>query len=221
MLTKEDQKHWRPQPEVLAYVSSLIADGAKVLEIGPGQIPFSKATHFIDINPGENRIRCDVQFEPLPFEDKSFDFIYTRHTIEDLIWPFPCLKEMSRVGKAGYIETPSPLAECVRGIDGNPHNWRGYFHHQWLVWNDGKTLKLLKKLPLMEYMPFPDENTMENILRGNPMAWNSHFLWKEEIKWEICSFKLKGENTQLVISAIQDDMLSTNNFINDIKKMLS
>ena len=85
MLTNEDQKHWRPQPESLAYVSSLIAEGAKVLEIGPGQIPFSKATHFIDMTPGENRIRCDVQFEPLPFEDKSFDFIYTRHTIEDLI----------------------------------------------------------------------------------------------------------------------------------------
>jgi ubiquinone/menaquinone biosynthesis C-methylase UbiE len=50
----------------------------------------------------------------LPYEDKEFDFVYCRHVLEDLIYPFRVIKEMQRVAKAGYIETPSPMAELKK-----------------------------------------------------------------------------------------------------------
>jgi hypothetical protein len=40
-------KYHQPIEQNLKYIESLIDDGAKVLEIGPGFKPFSKATHFV------------------------------------------------------------------------------------------------------------------------------------------------------------------------------
>ena len=105
MLTEEDHKHWTPIPAVVNHVSSWIADGARVLEIGPGDHRFPKATYFVDRWPGENITLCNVDREPLPFRDKEFDFIYCRHIVEDLHNPYLLLSEMGRVGRAGWIET--------------------------------------------------------------------------------------------------------------------
>jgi hypothetical protein len=41
------------------------------------------------------------------------------HMLEDMYNPFPICAEMSRVAKAGYVETPSPVAELCRGVDGD------------------------------------------------------------------------------------------------------
>ena len=39
-------KHYAPIKDVTNYVCKHIKDGAKVLELGPGEHPFPKATHF-------------------------------------------------------------------------------------------------------------------------------------------------------------------------------
>ena len=183
MLANGDAKFWAPVPEVLAWVSSLVDQGAKVLEIGPGTVPFSRAGHFVDWKPGANITRCDLNREILPFSDKQFDFIYCRHVVEDLYNPFLVCGEMSRVGKAGYIETPSPLAEFCRGIDGGSPKWRGYQHHRYFVWNDNGVLSFVDKYPIVEYIEFGEEIAFENALRGDPLLWNTYFLWQGSVKW--------------------------------------
>jgi hypothetical protein len=40
-------KHYEPIKDVTNYVCKHIKDGAKVLELGPGEHPFPKATHFL------------------------------------------------------------------------------------------------------------------------------------------------------------------------------
>ena len=122
-----------------------------------------------------------MERETLPFPDKYFDFIYCRHVVEDILYPFKFFPEMSRVGKAGYIETPSVLAELCRGIDAGSPPWRGYHHHHGFVWNDNGTLKLLKKYPIIEYTEF-DDATIEAFLRNNPKQWDAYLLWKNAIK---------------------------------------
>jgi hypothetical protein len=54
--------------------------------------------------------------------------------MEDMGNPFLLIKEMERVAKAGYIETPSPIAEMGRGVDGSSPPFRGYHHHRFVVW---------------------------------------------------------------------------------------
>jgi len=183
MLTENDKKYWRPSEDILNYVASLVADGARVLEVGPGDIPFSKATDFVDHDPQDERyVVCDIQDEPLPYADKSFDFVYCRHVVEDLTHPFLVLREMSRVGKAGYIETPSPLAETARGVDGGSPPWRGYHNHNWFVWSYDGILNFMRKAPMLEYIPF-NEDAIETTLKNNPLGWNTYFLWSDEIKY--------------------------------------
>src|SRR5437660_717275 len=120
-LTQSSSKYWAPNQRVLDYLTNeVIPKDAKVLDIGPGHAPFKRANvsvDFVDVTGVDNLVKCDLANEPLPFADKEFDFVYARHILEDMYNPFPLIKEMSRVGKAGYIETPSPIAELGRGVD--------------------------------------------------------------------------------------------------------
>ncbi|BFM40631.1 hypothetical protein OLK001_25570 [Synechocystis sp. LKSZ1] len=89
--THLNQYSWSPFQPVLSYVESLISSDFRVLEIGPGHIPFSAATEFIDWQSypshGSSKTKIhelDINIDPLPYEDKSLDFIYCRHVLEDI-----------------------------------------------------------------------------------------------------------------------------------------
>ncbi len=47
----------------------------------------------------------------LPFFDDAFDYVICRQVIEHAVDPARFLREISRVGRAGYIETPSDISE--------------------------------------------------------------------------------------------------------------
>lgn len=184
MLTDLDVKFWGPSPEIVNWVSSFIDEGASVLEIGPGVTPFFRATHFVGWTAGKNIVPCDLNRDRLPFSDKQFDFIYCRHVLEDLYDPFHVCEEMSRVARAGYIETPSPLAEICRGIDGGSPNWRGYIHHRYFTWDANGVLTFMTKYPVIEHVDFENELSVEDTLRRDPLLWNTYFMWKDRIKWQ-------------------------------------
>ena len=183
-LTEKSQKFWFPIQQVMDYLTNIvIKPGDKVLDIGPGHWPFARADVSVDMvdAPGaKNLIKCDVANEPLPFADKEFDFVYARHIIEDMYNPFPLIKEMSRVGKAGYIETPSPIAELAKGADGGSPPFRGYHHHRFFVWGFGKELRLVSKYPFAEYLRFDEAEIDTRLLQEK--YWNTYFLWEGEIK---------------------------------------
>ena len=183
-LTQNDQKHWAPIPAVIDYLTNVvIPKDAKVLDVGPGHAPFPRANvsvDFVDVPGVDNLIKCDLAKEPLPFGDKEFDFVYCRQTIEDMYDPFPLCREMSRVGRAGYIETPSPMAELGRGVDGGSPPFRGYHHHRYIAWTFGEELRLTSKYPFVEYIRF-DESKIDSMLRQDAKYWNTFYLWKDNI----------------------------------------
>lgn len=93
----------------------------KVLDIGSGNIPFPFATHLADLAvnddmygragvpfkylDGKPVYECDV--ENMPFSDKEFDFVYCSHVLEHTQNPEKACKELMRIAKRGYIETPT------------------------------------------------------------------------------------------------------------------
>ncbi len=187
-LTNEDKKYWAPANNVVQWLADRLPADAKVLEIGPGFVPFPRASMFVDyrdlpnISP-DKKVSVDLAAEPLPFGDKSFDFVYCRHVLEDMYNPFPLLAEMGRVAKAGYIETPSPIAEMARGVDGNSPPFRGYHHHRFVIWAHEGELRFVSKYPIVEYFRFTEEDAV-SWLREGPVTWNTHFLWQDKIKFK-------------------------------------
>lgn len=101
-----------------------------VLDVGSGDNPHIRADVLCDAatrSSGERRGGFDLIVDGRPFlytdarripvKDKAFDFVICRHVLEHMEEPAVLLKELMRVGKAGYIETPSPLMEKLYGWD--------------------------------------------------------------------------------------------------------
>ena len=92
-----------------------------VLDIGSGNNPFWRADVLMERFPYDGSQRAgriiidrpmicgDVQ--DLPFTDKSFAFIHCSHVLEHVKSLERAVRELIRVGKSGYIETPSELHE--------------------------------------------------------------------------------------------------------------
>jgi SAM-dependent methyltransferase len=83
---------------------------------------------------------CDR--EPWPFADRQFDFVVCAQTLEDVRDPVWVCREMARVGRAGYVEVPSRLAEQAWWMQGP---WAGWGHHHWLIDRAGDGLEFVFK----------------------------------------------------------------------------
>jgi SAM-dependent methyltransferase len=98
-----------------------IPAGAKVLDIGSGPLPFPLATHLADITltddhygragapirqvAGKPLYECNI--ERMPFADKEFDFAYCSHVLEHVDDPERACRELMRVARRGFVETPT------------------------------------------------------------------------------------------------------------------
>lgn len=113
----------------------------------------------------------------LPFKDKSFDFVIARHILEHLEEPELFLKELERVGKAGYIETPSSLSEQLFGW--SFHLWfvdvvDGALEIRSIVKNEG--LNWLGKM-------FWNNTNLLKFLRGGRQFFYTSYYWTDKIKY--------------------------------------
>lgn len=131
----------------------------RVLDVGGWYRPFRLATHVMDLMPHATRrtqepvdpgneerftastwVIHDACVAPWPFPDKFFDFVFCSHLLEDVRDPLTVCREMSRVARAGYVETPSRLREIyckaraprLRGLLGRRPEV-GFYHHRWFV----------------------------------------------------------------------------------------
>lgn len=104
----------------------------------------------------KNFVKLDFNRDMFPFRDNEFDVVLCTHTLEDLPYPFLAVSEMSRVGKRGYIATPS-MGEDIVFSHFDLTNWGtggrrvpGLSHHKWLFYIDKNTMRVLpKNYPLL------------------------------------------------------------------------
>ena len=175
-----------------------ITPGMKVLDVGGGGGTSRFATHVIDQMTYEiwqrewkpesvmislqNWIVQDVcDRKPWPFPDNFFDFVICSHILEDIRDPVWVCEEMSRVGKAGYVEVPSFLLELTRGM--NPsirgRKWVGYLHHRWLVWVENGTVNFRYKphfLHCSRRFHFPPRYAKKWVREGKAYTY---LFWEE------------------------------------------
>ena len=129
------------------------------LDVGSWHKPMNSATHVIDINDYETRLSGQAQDKgrperftketwlqrdicdrkPWPYPDNYFDFVCCSHVLEDIRDPIWVVSEISRVGRAGYLECPSAASELLvkqslgSQILKTHKGVIGCAHHRWLV----------------------------------------------------------------------------------------
>jgi hypothetical protein len=146
-------------------VLELIRPSDVVLDIGGWGQPFTRANYVVDLMPYETRgvfghlgpdaesftkdtwLQLDICSDPLPFANKSIDFLLCSHTLEDVRDPIRLCREINRVAKRGYIEVPSRRMESIRHLE--HRGYPGYYHHRWLVEIANNTAIFRFKTPLM------------------------------------------------------------------------
>lgn len=215
--------YWYPNTFILEHLVEICKSNnyKNILEIGPGSTPFPLATCTVGFNEKvSNYIDINIDQKQLPFKDQEFDFLYCRHVLEDISYPLFAIKEMFRVSKNVYIETPSPMVEISRHIDverGNDvfNNLRGYFHHKSLVWSFDNVIYILPKASaILEYLDISSTfiSKIYFLLNNYPIYWNNYFLNKtENCKVVDISFNIE-HYLDNIIKGIEMSINNTNNF---------
>ena len=224
-----EKVYWRKSEMVSQFIYNNLRKTKhdKVLEIGAGQSPFSLSTHLIDlIKHNEKYIVVDIDFEILPYELNFFDYVYSRHTVEDIYNPIFAIKEMFRVSKKGYIETPSPLVESFKNVDYLSHSIRnvsysGYIHHRFIFYTDitTNTLYILPKYPIIDFFTFlnmEDYNRYKDMLENGELYWNNYYFWNETSPPKVVlyrndiDFNVVNDYFKLLETAIHKSIEATN-----------
>jgi len=199
-------------------VLSKIKKNDLVLDIGGWTKPLARANYVLDFNPYETRGKMGLigdgsekfnkdtwiihdicSRKPFPFKDKQFDFVFCSHTLEDLKDPVWVCSEMIRIGKRGYIETPSRWIESKRGVGGTlkfPRKLAGYFNHSWFVEVvDGELIFTTKNSLIHVLKDFQIKNVA---FRNLEFFWNNDFKYREKLilslddaVYDLLNFKLK------------------------------
>jgi SAM-dependent methyltransferase len=137
----------RPYPNDYSYQSNYmrhVPDHGIILDIGGGHNPFPKATilseRFLEITAHrrEELVRDERPFvildiHNLPFKSKSIAYIYCSHVMEHLDDPEQACAELIRVGRAGYIESPTLMKDAL-------FSWAKELNHRWHIVQHGNRL---------------------------------------------------------------------------------
>jgi len=227
--------YWSPIKEITNNIEHFcIKNNFKnILEIGPGNVPFSLSTKTIGYNEMiKDYIELDIDIDRFPFENKFFDFVYSRHTLEDIQNPDFCMSEIIRVSNSGYIETPSPLIEVTKGVDASSKtlNYAGYIHHRYIVWSDIEKCEIYflpKYNSIIDNFFEPNNDikvNMFNIINNYPVYWNNYFIWDNKTPKIIMykngvNFGVKNhmihDYINLLYKAIDISIKNTNYFFNN------
>lgn len=199
-----------------------------VIDIGSGDNPNIRADILCDLYPQSNQERsgrmdiwidrrpfilCDIH--KLPFKDKVFDYVLCTHVLEHVQDPEEASKELSRIGKGGMVETPSPLLESLYG-------WP---FHQWRVSRkeDGTVLFERKAPGEQGLLPEPvkKSRTFERLTTEFFSDFHVRFEWKESFSVEV---KGKGQDPAypipLAAREIAEKVLEKITFRRKVKTLL-
>lgn len=160
-----------------------------VLEIGSGNRPRARSNILVDRYPADSTERAGgepvvVDSRPfvvadglaLPFKDKSFDYVIASHILEHVSDPIRFADELARVARAGYIETPSELAEKMFG----------WSFHRWIVRVEGGKIIMRPRTlpsPFGDYFhqQFASDLFFAEFINSHRIDFFVHYEWCDSI----------------------------------------
>lgn len=182
------------------FVDFKIKPGDKVLDVGSGGEPFPYATHLVDKYPQETQHRWNelqtrgkqfiqADIEKLPFKDKEFDFVYCVHVLEHVDDAAKACDEIMRVGKRGYLETPTRMSDIMFNFAGKKD------FHKWYVAMLGNTL-IFHEYPDAEHRDTESDdfyhfahakfpNRIQKMYRKNKDLFSNMFLWENGFNYYV------------------------------------
>jgi hypothetical protein len=189
-----------------------IGDGERVLEIGGGGNPFSRADVLVDVDFQTGRHRdgggvckgasghyVQADLAALPFREKSFDFVICIQVLEHVDDPGSACDELMRVAHRGFIETPRKWTEY----------YAGHPTHQWLVDEMGGRLVfepiLYDSSPFLNFaLPslWKSSELVKRARRSHPHIPCIQMAWKDRFSYEIKGeslVKSEGENQTIAL----------------------
>jgi SAM-dependent methyltransferase len=125
----------------------------------------------------------------MPFADKAFDFVIAFHVLEHVSDPAKFLKELQRVGKAGYIETPNAIFERLTP----------YAIHLLEIMNVRDTLVINKKTsarpdPFLNELDLLKHSARWNrFFYDNPELFHVRYFWKGNINFKIVNSNVSSD----------------------------
>ncbi|MFS8050885.1 class I SAM-dependent methyltransferase [Rhizobium sp. BR 314] len=205
--TEPVRSTWTYQNEVMKWD---IAETDLVLDVGSGGYPFKRANHLADKFPEETTHRVEsmvldgrtffeVDIEKLPFEDGAYDFVFCSHVMEHLDNPGQAMRELSRVGKRGYLEVPTRLSDVMFNFT------RLQNHHRWhsirlgntlclIEWNERERRELGNEF--FEALQSAYTNPFQDFFERNRDLFFTSFPWEGHI-----DFLVIGKNGEILDSS--------------------
>ena len=185
------------------YVTFDVRPGDRVLDVGSGGKPFPLATVLADLSLESSKDRLDAlarddrplvlaDIHNLPFDAKSFDYVYCSHVLEHVVSPLRACAELMRVGRRGFIETPMMAKDALFAWARGMHRWH--------------MLAIGDNLCFFEYSPRQLEgirssvwrdlvfdkwhNPLQEVFYENQDLFNVMFTWSD--RFGVFAFYLSG-----------------------------
>lgn len=149
-MTKQDGPGWASERSaVLGWSRTKVRiRSGPVLDLGSGAFPNAAADLLCDSLPDDSVHRHGLGLvadrplvvgdgSALPFADHAIGYLIASHIAEHVADPETFCSELARVARAGYVETPSPLADWLLHEE----------YHLWRVSSDDGVLRFRAKGP--------------------------------------------------------------------------
>lgn len=177
----------------------------EVLDIGASDDLWSRPDAILDIHKKDFRGRMFIGninntedwLEVLDYvnERGKFDFSICSHTLEDIAYPALTLEMLPRISHAGYIASPSHYRELSRGLEYNSQ-YRGYFHHRWILAPDQDVLTVVPKISALEYLQIEGD---PNDDKSELQIW-----WENELPFKVFNNDYLGPNQPTIIELYKE-----------------
>jgi SAM-dependent methyltransferase len=196
-----------------------------VLDVGSGDKPhFSSdilVDKFVDKKYGSQRNGSDIvlinkplfvsDIVDLPFKDKIFDFVIASHLLEHVIDPASAIKEIVRVGKAGYIEVP--YCGYQKLIDFCSHLWYCDYKNNTLIFTAKKDMIFDKDIDTFVVNNKDRTDFNINIKDGEKCILKIY--WKDNLKCKVI-----GKPNKNLMKIIEKTTINRNSLISIIRTVL-